>query len=477
MSRNRIILLILIILFIVSIVRYFSEVGTALSTYSLSLTVGSAFLVTILSFFVEDKKEFPNKLIRIAPIFIIGYVAVHFFAYLAYTLSYIDYIVALNFIDIHIINEAAIFSLICLEAFVLGYIATKKGFKKRKSMQCRVKNELDYLALFFLVLFYVTMDKRYFQSGGNFELVNKEGGISIITILSQVLLMASLIGSALCKIYRNNINSFSQYARSFSKTYYFTLLVYFALVILSGDRGPLLQVGFSFFAVYYFISRKKIKLKIIIPASLIIVFGLNILGNLRGIDGELNMKKITNANAMFSDNIANENIIFSSTRELWIVVRAYNVIYNETKKNGTTEGIGLIDQFLGVIPGLRPLIIYPIFGESEKIISTNQLSTKLLESEFGMGSSCCGDIYYHVGFILSIIIFILFGCFVKKMDLELYSKNHNLFWLAFSSNYLFLAIYLGRGLLTNPINISVYTFLLIYFVSKIKKSNSTPQII
>lgn len=449
--------------------------GVEMSKSSLLQTVITSFVVVFLLFVFKDKDEcLRGNYLRISHVFVAGYVVVHFFAYAAYLFTDVDFIIGSNFVNPKIINEAAINSLCSLIAYVLGYILTYKRKWKPSEINGRFIN-YDILALFFIVVFCVTIDKRYFQGGYN-EILNQEGGLSVITSLSQQLVIASFVASSISKALQYRSLSVLAYVKCYSFIYYLSLLLYLFLVASSGDRGPLIQLSMCYFATYFIINRKKFTLAKAVPLMIVAIFALNFIGVYRENSGGVNSDNMKEANSAMTEKLSGGNILFSSTMELSNVVRSYNVIYEDTRVHGTISGIGFIDQMLGFFPGLRPYVIYPIFkyDKGKREIDTNYLSTRLLNSDHGMGTSCCADIFYNFGFWGTVVIFFLFGVLSKRMDLELYSKNHNILAYAFAINYLMLAVYLGRGKLLSPLNISIYSFLFIYIsilLSKKRKTN------
>lgn len=457
------------------VVRYYYSIGTQMSKTSLTITLIMIFSCVAVFLLCKDDDKLQNRnYLRIGPIFVVGYVIVHFFNYLAYLLSEIDFLAGYGFYRETIINEAAINSSCALVAFMIGYLVITKPFKCKRKKTYNVGLYLDCLALFFFFIFYVSVDKRYFN-GGYGEVFNS-GGISSITGISQNLCVASVIGSSCSKLYQFSKITLLDYIRSYSKLYYFVVFVFLFLIIMSGDRTPLIQIGMCYFSVFFLINKKRMTfVKIILPMSMAVVF-LYFLGNLRAIQGDFSIKKMEETSTMISDELGKRSIVFAVTYELSGVARSYHVIYNYTERNGTFYGLAFFDQILGVIPGLRPLLVYPLLGiENSDKFNTNKISTRELQrDDAGMGTTCCADIYINFGFVGTIIVFLFFGFLFKKFDLELYNSKYNLFVIALAINYLTFAIYMGRGKFSTPLTISMYTFFLIYVASAMNtKSNKS----
>lgn len=459
-------ILVFVLLLLISVCRYYGSKGGSLSKESLLITIVMVFTGALFFIFCKSgNRSQDGNYLKIGTIFVLGYIIVHFFNYLAFLLSEIDYLAGYGYYRELIVNEAAINSSSSLIAFMLGYVLNNKPFKCKRNVKYDVGIKLDYIALFFFALFFITIDKRYFN-GGYGELVNN-GGVSAISSVSQNFLIASIIGSSCSKVYLYNSISFKKYVYCYSVLFYVVVIPYMILVMSSGDRGPLIQIGMCYFSIFFLINRSKTSFtKLFIP-MIIAVFCLFFLGKVRSIEGNFSLNKIDATKELIDDELGRRSLVFAATYELSGVVRSYHALYDYTEKNGTFHGFGFFDQILGFIPGLRPFVIYPLLGmENADKYNTNLLSSAILQrDDAGMGTTCCADTYINFGFEGTMIVFFIIGILFKKLDLELYNTKHNLCVFVFAVNYLILAIYLGRGKFSSPLTFSIYSYLLIYFVS------------
>ena len=464
---NRSVCVNLLIAFLfVFVYRYYINIGTPMSKSSLAITIIMIFsCASIFLLCKDDNKSQDRNFLKIGPIFVLGYVIVHFFNYLAYLLSEIDVLAGYGFFRETIVNEAAINSSCALVTFMIGYLITRKPFKCNRKKTYNVGIYLDVLALIFFIAFYITADKRYFN-GGYGEVFNS-GGISTITGISQNLCVASLIGTSCSRLYQFKSISLRNYILSYSKLYYFVVFTFLFLILMSGDRTPLIQIGMCYFSVFFVVNQKRMTFTKFILPLFAGVFALYFLGNLRSIQGDLSIKKIGDAKDMIDDELNRRSVLFAMTYELSGVARSYHVIYDYTENHGTFYGFGFFDQLLGFVPGLRPLIIYPLLGiENSDKFNTNKISTRELQrDDAGMGTTCCADVYINFGYIGTMVVFFLFGALFKKFDLELYNTKYNLLAIVFAINYLTFAIYMGRGKFSTPLTFSMYTFFLVYLAS------------
>lgn len=469
MVSKKIGILLLVVLLITTLSLYLLESNTPLSKYNLSITLSivSGALV-VFGLCKEDIDLLKSNFLKISTMFIIGFVLVHFFEYLAYIVGEHEKIIDIEYIDSNYVNEAALCSCACLIVFLIGYLYENKPFKNVTIKRKHNKFLLEWLMLLCLIVFYYSAGSHYFH-GGYGDVLNNIG-LSLPAILSQTLLQASQITIAIVVIHNSNIKlTIKEYVNQYSFIYYVTLTIYTYLVISSGDRGPLFQVGICYITPFFIINKSKLKL---LPAVFLIsgaALFFALLGTVRAMDGDLSITKIENAQKFRSQRFEGNNVIFTSTAELSNVVRAYHVLYYYSKEYGYIYGLGFGNQLLGIIPGLR-LLIYPLFGIDDKEVTTAIITTKLLNKDHGMGSTCVGDTFFNFGLIGTLIIFFVFGMFVRKMDLSSFINigSINPFWSCTIITYFMFAIYIGRGYLSSPINLLAYSYAL-YCLNSLKK--------
>lgn len=460
MINNRILLL--INLLIITILRYYFEDNTPLSKASLSATLITVLVATIVYFSNFEK----NRLLRfnfltLSFMIVVGIIIVHFFDYLAFVVGEHDTIKDVHFIDINYVNTAALCSCASLICFMIGYIAVHKGLKKHRFICPTKARLLEWLMPVFLIVFYVNAGDVYFK-GGYGEISNSTG-LPLLATLSQTFFISCQIAISVIVMYQRK-KGLRQYIRSYSLIYYLSLLCYAYLVLSSGDRGPLFQTSICYAAPYFFINSLRLKpipgFFLLCSAALV----LALLGTVRNFDGDLNLAKLKESQEFRTERFQDENIIFTSTAELSNCVRAYHVLYYYCRTEGCIYGLGLLNQILGLIPGLR-YILYPLIGIDADTVTTAVITTQLLFQDHGMGSTCIGDIYFNFGFSGTLIVFVLFGAFIRKMDLTIYSDYRIVhpFWVCLILSYFMFGIYIGRGYLTSSVNVFAYSCMFLYF--------------
>ena len=471
--RNRIVNIILVFMFLISLCRYYSSKNVDLSKDSLAITLLMVvFALLVFSLRKEKCNILNNNCLKPSFIFFVGFIIVHFFEYLAFVLGVHEYIWRIEFVNPSVVSEASICSLCSLLMLLIGYnIANYKSRYRNNIKEVRfcIGKILDIILSASVILFYIFTDKYYFK-GGYSDILNGEG-LSLISEISQKIIHACQLAYCFDKVSNiNNHISVRKYVFSYSLVYYLSMLFYFVLVLASGDRGPILYIGLIYVASYYIINRIKMKLSTCIVCLVIAACTISLFGTVRELSGNLSAEKILRAQQYRESNLMNENFLFSNTSELSNVVSAYHVLYYYTNEVGSIHALGLVNQMLGIVPGLR-YFLYPLLDINTDYLDSAMLSTQLLNSDHGMGSTCLADLYLNLGFIGSIVLSMLFGMLLRKLDLLLYEIGHssNIYMSLLCLSVLSFSIYISRSTYFIPLGLSFYAWLIIWGSLKLKK--------
>ncbi len=407
------------------------------------------------------KKE--NHFFKISSFFLLSFFLVHFSNYIHYVLKTVD----LRFLESESVNKAAILSLCCFISVVLGIRSTYKPFKIRTSVRFdnRTNDFLSYIFFIAICLFYGFTDKRFFSSGGNFEILNNIGWHPLGQVGNSLCIAAVLasIISVYYRCYDQNIShiTFKEYLKLFPLKFYFLLFVYIGLILVSGDRGPMIDIGIAFVSNYFIVTRKKVKISQIIILILIASFTLTFLAYLRADPDELSVDKVLAVSDRMKESNENTNGLYIMTKDLSNVVDAYHLVFSYTESYGIIYGLGTFFQIVGILPGIRS-IIYNILGLDISILSTDVIATNLLGEGYGAGTTCVADTFYNFGLYGAVLIFFVFGKLIRKLELSIYDYSGSLFIIVVAFSYLTKSIYLGRSSLFQPMNLIAYTFLCLF---------------
>ena len=454
-------------LFTISIIRLLT-VSKSFSPLGLHVTALTAISAFVISLFSEKKgSKLRFNFLSSSILVSISILIVNFFDYWQYSLGFSDNIHGIDAVGYQVINKASLSALCIYISFLVGGTYGNKIFPERKSNNpISVPTKyLEILMLISLLVFYFSTD-NYFFHGGYGEIMNSVG-ISPLSQISLTLIQSFQLSISVIIIYRQRSCNFREYLRCYSPIYYVTLLIFYYLIISAGERGFLIYTGVVFLLTYYVINHKAIKTRTMIILGVMAVLMLNVLGVLRALDGDLSGEKVKQAYAI-NEERNSDNIFFSSTSELSDVVQTYHVIYAFVDQYTVLYGIGIADQCLGIIPGLR-FFLYPLLGIDQTQFSSTALSTRILDKEVGMGTTCVADIYLNVGLIGSLLVFFFIGIFLKRMDRSLYYSSPNFVVMILAIQYVSYGIYIGRSTLLIPINTCAYAILIVFICSIVSK--------
>ena len=466
MNYKYLAIFILLFLLIYEIVDFNITHIEGLRRYELTNTCIVSFFVLFIYGLIPSKYKRLNKqFFKISTIFIISFYIVHFFNYVFYSFNIVD----LSFFSSEYTLKAAKLSLCFFIALVLGIILTNKSFddKPEESLNLNIIKIIPLFQTISLIIFYSFTDKRYFSAGGNSAVLN-DIGWNPIGAVGNVICVACVIASVAAIYYRYKNNkhvTIKEYIKSFPLLLYVNTFVYLSLVLISGDRGPILDILFVVSSGYFLITNKKIKIVYIIVALFVAANVLSFLSYLRGNPEDLSIAKIEVVSNRMAEASEDGNIIYNLTDDLSDVVNSYHLVFEYTQRFGFIYGFGIIFQLLAFLPGIRS-ILYSLSGIDISILSTDFLATMLLGEDYGAGTTCVADVYYNLGLYGGIVAYFLFGVFIKKCDIALYLKSNNYLVIIISLCYLTKSIYLGRSTILQPINLFVYTYL-IFIISNL----------
>lgn len=465
-------ILILIVIQAYGIISYYATEYGTISIFSLLESIGLAMISSMIYMYSKDNRSIRGQSFTICNLFLISFFIVHFFSPMSYSLNITDYIKNMQKFDTNYLN-AGIRAASCMyTAAILGIITTQTPFKKgiKIKFSFNIGKVLTFLMSLFLIIFYIFTDKRYFQTGGN-GLVLNQIGWNPLGYVAQTSFIACFIGNIIFRIYKFKSLSVAQYLKSFSVFFYIISIIYLYLVLSSGDRGPILDLSLSFFAGYIFINKIKVNKSVFIIGTISCALFLSFLGFLRVGSNDLSFTKMFQASENLVEYYTEKNTLFTSTEELSGVVGSYQVIYEYVEEQDCVYCIGIVNQILGIVPGLRP-ILYSVINFNPENYGTAYLATSLMSADHGMGTTCAAEIYFNVKFIGSLIIFFLFGIFIKKLDLTAYEDSPKLILFIFGFCYLIKAIYIGRSSIFEPLNLCIYTYVYLtltnFFLKRLK---------
>lgn len=448
-QRNKIILFFVITLLLIQWFA-FNVVSPIFSLSTISTTLFISIIVFILYVLKgESNLMLKGQYFRISNLFLVGFIIVHFQFYIDLVLGNfgterMDFI-----IDLSIVNQSIILVSSALTAFFIGYLLNNREIIPKKNYTSKLDYllGLELLVYLLFVVFFVTAEKNYFLGG--YSSVK----LSTIAIYSQDYLILAIVGAIILKL-RNllilrkegllkNV-SFIKYVRKQGVLFSLFLLLYCLLVISSGDRGPVLQIFLVYFGSFVILTHKRYKLIGIILVVFLASVVVSFLAYFRHFEGTGSfIEKIQMSQEMDRGMVSNKMSVSPSTFELATSIRTVHAAVSYSQDDGYWYGLFQSYQIVGIVPGLG-LLFQNLTGLSpEELRSAHFLTAQIQGNEVthGLGTSCVADIYLDFGYVGVILSFIIFGYFLRNLDVISYSN------LLYSKmTYIVLAIFLSKSI-------------------------------
>lgn len=461
-----------IICLLVSVLMFFVSKGTYDTTYIYYNYILTFLMLSI--YFLFNSKNLKSNFLKHSTIFLISYIIVHYQKLLDYILgySYFDYKVL---IDEKVVTQSISASTAGLAAFFCGYFIVKK-IKTNNLLKfdpfVKLENTLPLLplkgaALILLILFLITVNPLYLMGFYGEEGMGE--GAKYFILLNFII--QSLFVLNLWKLkYHCTINSIKEYILSYGKFFNSLLAVYLLIILLSGDRGPILVNALLYFGGYYFCSNKKINILLFIGIFLISSFIISTLGNSRNYSKDISY--IDRINMSLIDAKRDKvNTISPITYEMSGSFKCINLsIEYINKSNDFQNGKFQRNYLLSTIPGYNSLWKqndkeYQSTG-SMKNFSSADFLTYIVQGPYpysGIGTTCIADLFLDFGIIGILVGMFLFGILLKKCELNLFDTSRiTLFSFIISIVFFSYSFYIPRGCILTYIRSSIVIYLIIY---------------
>lgn len=470
-----------IILFVVSLVLYFIYHNSQGYDNVMLLICVLIMVVSTVSFFSRKETiiELKNNYFKAVYFFILGYIIVHFQCYIDLLLGNISENNSWFFGNANIIIKVSYISLLGLISFYLGYL-TYNGYIKSKNKIRKTKYTypLGYLiALTYpvLYLFFRTVGLEYIL-GGYGSVGIEVGGIGAYSqLILQLLFYAIMILNYINAKTKGVKYTAREYFLSYNLFFYFTFGAYCIMVMLSGDRGPLISLGLAYVLIYSFLAIKKIKLRQFFLMIVIAMFVVTTLGVARSFskDGYSFKEKITMA---LSNGEKKRYESFSpNTLELAGSVRTlhYSVDY-VPERHPHLNGLFQTKYLISSIPFISGFVS-PLFDSHYKYKGSSSFVTWIEQGDYpssGAGSTCVADLYLDFGVIGVILGLFLFGLFLRWSEFQLFSRDSiSLFSFIICFYATVMSFYIGRSMILFQLKGAVWLFMIVYIYHYIFKRN------
>ena len=472
------------LLFYLSTIFFFLENVYDISVLKILLFI---FLLSLVVFALCKNNEIclSNQWFKHSTIFLLGYCIVHFQLYFDIFFNDLSPSDSFLFVNRNVIIKSVTISLIGLLSFFIGYLCycviPHKAIMNNRRILPKIRNPLILvgISLTIILLFIATTDLNYFNGGYlEYYRANKSPGIFYfyLTMLIEALLHSIILQTSY-NIKKNGEKcSFFQYFFKIGLGN-FPILIYVALMMCAGDRGPVLTLCLGFFAGFIYISQMKVKLYIFILCTVLGGISITLLGVIRNIDSGLSFREKLVVSIIEDKKHGYLVDTFSPlTYELASSVRTVHIsIDNVPQKYSYRYGQFQFNQLTSIVPGLSGLI-NNIVDIPQKYRSSADYITWLSEGESadaGAGSSCIADLYLDFGSWGVIVGMLILGLLLKRCEQGWYIKDEiSLFSLCFSYYFLINALYISRSSILSTLRPIVLIFIILYLYENIKFKRS-----
>ncbi|BAU54355.1 hypothetical protein MgSA37_02530 [Mucilaginibacter gotjawali] len=438
-------------------------------------------LVSLLSFFFlrkENNRIIKKQYIRISYLFLIGFIIVHFQAYIDLLLGNLTPNNIFLWIDPTTVCKALVVSSTGFVCYLLGYSVNLKAVNVMKDIKpVYLKTMgLNILAFILLILFFATVNKEYLT--GNYGAADIGSSAQLFAFIFEANIYAIIIINCRNLILTKQTNiSFLQYFIHLRHTA-FLLIIYLTAVIFSGDRGPIMYCSLAFVFGYIYVT----KYKIAIPSLLVLLFSgmffITVLGLIRQQDNNIELfDKITNVSSNSLDSYYPSSFSVG-TKELAGSVRTVHLAVEKVPATlPHFYGLFFIQDAMLLVPMLKGAFI-SLFNIPKQFTDSPQFLTWADLGRFptwGVGSSCIADTFLDFGYTGIIIVFFTFGYLSRKLELVAFSKVFPPIYLVILVFLVFsFSIYISRSTILYSLSKYTYVWLFTYlpFILKGYKKRS-----
>lgn len=453
-------------------------------TMVLMLVLASIIVLIIQNMLSPRNKR--NEKVGVFSFFLIAYLCVHFQTF-TNMMVFDDYVDNFNVYNDKVVNlRTALVSLVGLEAYLLGnsiFLSKKNNIQldKFRVMVADYKvlrKRTDFFLLMSVLLFFVLNGKTYLAGAYSQEMLNSMSGT--MNAYSGILVELLLYSAIILKIYstkEDNKNiSVIGYLKSFSALFYISITIYLGLVVISGDRGPLISFVLSMAFGYIMITKRRFRWITLIMFFVVGGLFISVMGIARAdrSGGSYNLQ-----NNEYVLTILNLNSVFPFTEELAGSNRtAIWAVESTPSEYPFRYGLFSLNHILGIIPFSGKILNtlgININGSNHYGHSASFLDwyTQGDNVTAGVGTSTVADIYLDFGVPGIVIVLFIIGMFYSKLDkiiMNYQSLNVPIFTMITCLVFFSGSVYLARASILPQFRNIVWLYILLYFIFQTGKS-------
>ena len=458
------------VIFFVALLGYFFS---PLRYNEATLTVTLFLCGILVAFYALSKEEYPwlkGQALKCSVLFLIGYIIVHFQCYIDILLKNISPDDSFLMVDSRLICRCAWLSLIGLAAFVMGYFVSKgKLHPSPKSVSIVQLSPLIIFATAMLPIWILSVGFDYFMGGYGRQSEIEVGSWATYTalIFEMSLYAVPLLHARNLRIQGGKL-SFIRFALTLG-WYNLLLCVFAVLVMLSGDRGPLIATGLFYFIAFLVQSGLKLSKLKFGMLVFIAAFVFTLLGVVRSFGPGVS----------FSDKISialeterRVESVSPQTLELAGSVRClhYAVDYVPSQHNYLGGRFSLKNLCAVVPTGSRWLHILGLLPQKYQYAGSASFVTWVHQGDnptYGDGVTCVADLYIDLGVFGVALGMFVWGFWARRFDINLWSPNFpSLLFTAFIFIYTVKAVYIPRSSMMLEFKSAIWLFIILFVYEK-----------
>jgi len=423
-------------------------------------------------FFGLFTKKKDRNAVNLFTLFMISFLIVNFQAYIDMVLGFVDVENKFIWKGWRSVHSSAYLSVAALSSFLLGYKGIRKKEEKRSTTRrlpsISLIAKINGVAFLGFIIF---VNKAYIFGGYGKEDLGFLGGNFAL------LFESSIVSFLAVSAFRNMKRGGKDILNYFLEVKWVLIfsLIYLFLVVISGDRGPLIFIGLSFLLHFILVTNKKVSYILLLGGLFLGLTFLSILGQTRQAKGADFSERLSSRKANYYD--AYPESFSMGTKELAGSIRVNHIAVDYfPDRFPHAYGFLTLQELLLIIPGLKGAFIDG-FGVPKYLTSSAQFITFISlgpNATWGVGTACVADVFINFGLYGVVIGFILFGILARKFDRIISLKNANsVYFLALLFLYFSYSVYLPRGTLLYPSS-KFFIVAAIIFVGQIRFTNTKP---
>ena len=420
-------------------------------------------LVLFILFFVKEYKNDSllfTSWVKPSNIFLLSFVIVNFQVIIS---TWLEYETIGTYLETSkysgYISKVLYLGLVGMIFYLYGYSYTNKSYKPIRQNYKIIHLNIHVWALLSLaafVLFVINIDLVSFLTGMDYEgsgASDRETTPFAIweTLFDTFMTLTVASNTELILSKDGKRRSLLRYLFSFPFYFLISVVLYIALRLVSGDRGPVMYTSLLFFYSYLLVSKKRIRLGIVMLFVLIGAFGMTLLNSVRGYRNP-NENFIEKVSRGFSDMEDEREVksISPFSYELSKSVNCNFIAVHDIDENITEYKFGLYNlcEILSAVPVMNR-ITTSLFNLDLYRTATSEYVTISFFGKnylFGLGTTVITDFYLDFGLLGIIIGMFVVGVVYRRVDENLvYGSIPSFFAMVFFLKYASMSVYIPRA--------------------------------